>query len=288
MLNHRLKKIINHLICPTCHGHLDIISSGLSCNVCKKIYPEKNGRLYFLDVPANSTDPMDIIKERLKRFLGKWYYRIGVDLLSPNFPFNYGSTVTSIVNPSDKLVVDIGSGNNRISPEVICVDMFDYKEVDLVCDVLRLPFASESVDACVTRSMIEHIPNPPAVVEEFHRVTMQGGYGIHLIPFLMPFHASPYDYQRYTNKGAELLFGRWKLVEQRSPFGPFSLMVNILVELGSILTSFGLEKLRAPSYFFWCLILFPIKFFDYPFRTKTFFSLSPSILTIVVKQSEDK
>lgn len=288
MLNHRLKKIINHLVCPSCHGHLDLISSGVSCGRCKKNYPEKDGRLYFLDVPVSSTDSMDVIKERLKRLLGKWYYRIGVDLLSPNFPFDYGAAVSSIVDPKTNLVVDIGSGNNRISSDAICVDLFDYQEVDIVCDVLRLPFACESIDACVTRSMLEHIPDPSAVVDEFQRVTRQGGYGVHLIPFMMPFHASPYDYQRYTNKGAELLFAKWRLVEQSSPFGPFSLMVNILVELGSILSSFGLEKLKAPSYFFWCLVLFPVKFLDFPFRKKAFFSLSPSILTVVKNNLESE
>jgi len=59
---------------------------------------------------------------------------------------------------------------------VIGVDLFDYDAADVVCDLAALPFADGSIDACVSRSVLEHVPDPPTVMEQCHRVTRSGGW----------------------------------------------------------------------------------------------------------------
>lgn len=282
--NPRLERVRTSLICPACRGELVFAGTGAKCTECAAAYPLRGGKLFFLPLSGDSVDLMDQIKERMKRKLGKWYYRIGVDLLSPNYPFDYAAAVRKVLDPARQLVIDVGAGNNRVDEHILCLDMFDYGAVDIVCDVANLPFRDASIDGCVSRSMLEHVPMPERVVAEFYRVTRQGGTGVHLIPFMMPFHASPYDFQRYTHKGAALLFEGWKLLEQYAPTGPFSLLTNIVVEFVSIALSFGNGRVKAILYFLSCLLFFPLKFLDAPFvRRPAFLTLAPSILSVVRK-----
>jgi ubiquinone/menaquinone biosynthesis C-methylase UbiE len=242
--------------------------------------------LYFVEHPGETSDPQDRLKERLKRFLGKYYYTIGVNILAPNFPFNYRKAILDRLDPAQQVVVDIGSGNHRVHEEIICVDLFDYEAVDIVCDVEALPFRAESIDACVSRSMLEHVPNPHRVVSEFQRITRPAGLGLHLIPFLMPFHASPHDFQRYTDRGAALLFQDWDLVEQTAPTGPVSALLNVLVEFLAILFSFGRSDIKSILYLAFCALLFPVKYLDAPFvHRRAFLTVAPNILTVVRKMN---
>lgn len=108
---------------------------------------------------------------------------------------------------------------------------------------------------------------------------------MHLIPFLYPFHASPYDFQRYTHKGQQTLFKGWKVIEQTNPTGPVTLGLVSLIEFLSILFSFGQEKIKSGLTLVFCLFLFPLKFLDFPFvNRKSFFPLAPTLF-IVVKKS---
>lgn len=281
----RLEKIKPALACPNCHGELAFTATAALCAPCSATYSIKAGKIYFVAVPAKSEDAQDQLKERLKRLLGKYYYSVGVDILAPNYPFNFARVVRRHIDPATHLVVDVGSGNNRIAETVICLDLFDYDNVDVICDVYKLPFKPGSVDAFVSRSMLEHVPYPAKVVEQFHRFSKAEALGLHLIPFMMPFHASPYDFQRYTHKGAEVLFHDWNIVEQSTPTGPISLLLNITVEFFSILFSFGNARMKAMVYFGACAIVFPLKFLDVLFiNRKSFITMAPSILTVVRKR----
>lgn len=284
--NPRLERIRHLLACPGCRGTLRFEPAVATCDGCGKHYPERAGKLYFVAQPAQTEDAQAHLKERLKQWLGRYYYSIGVNVLAPNYPFNYRRAILRRVDPAREIVVDVGSGNHRVHHDLICIDLFDYAAVDIVCDVAALPFRDGSVDACVSRSMLEHVTEPQRVVAEFHRVTRPDGMGLHLIPFLMPFHASPYDFQRYTDRGAALLFRDWELVEQYPPTGPVSTLLNVLVEFLAILFSFGSARAKALLYFGFCGLLFPLKYLDAPFvNRRAFLTLAPGILTIVRKPS---
>jgi SAM-dependent methyltransferase len=281
-LNARLARVKSILICPRCAGEL-VFGPAATCGRCGTVYPIRDGRIYFTEAPA-STDSLDRLKGRLKRHLGRYYYRIGVTILAPTYPFNYRRWVRRHVNPDTQVVVDVGCGNHRIDEDVIGLDLVDYEAVDIVCDLRTLPFRPDSVDAFVSRGLLEHVPDPARVVAELARCTRPGGKGLHLIPFLFPFHASPHDFHRYTHKGLQLLFADWTIVDQTNPTGPVTLWLIATIELLSVLLSFGSERLRPYVYLLLCGVLFPLKFLDAPFvNRQSLLTLAPTIATVVRK-----
>ena len=287
MSNPRLARLRHVLACPACRGDLAFEPDRVHCAGCARGYPIRNGKIYFVDVPQRS-DLLDDLKGRLKRSLGIWYYRVGVTILGPTYPFSFGKMIRRHLDPSRQIVVDAGSGNHRIDENIICIDLFDYDAVDVICDLSRLPFQASSIDAFVTRSVLEHVADILPVVQSFNECTKPGGMGIHLIPFLFPSHASPGDYQRYTHEGQARLFRDWHVTEQFNATGPATLFVLILTEFLSVLLSFGHRKLQAVLYLATCGILCPIKFLDVFFaRRKSFMSMAPSIVSVITKPEAD-
>jgi SAM-dependent methyltransferase len=286
-LNARLERLKPALSCPNCCGGLDFKNTSATCRECSAVYPIRNGRIYFVNVPEH-TDELDKIKGRLKKWLGKYYYDIGIKIFAPTYPFDYIGWIRRYLNPATQIVVDVGCGNQRIDEHIICLDFFDYDAVDIVCDLSALPFKPNSVDAYVSRSVLEHVPNPSGIVAHFHRCTKVGGLGLHLIPFLFPFHASPSDFQRYTHKGLEMLFREWEIVEQTNATGPITLGLLNTIEFLSIMFSLGQAQVKAFIYLLLCSLLFPLKYLDALFvNRKSFLSMAPSIFTVVRKHGQD-
>jgi len=284
--NKRLEKLKPLLACPLCGGDLAFDSEEASCRKCFAVYPIRDGKIFFVAIPSRENN-LDDFKGRLKKWLGKYYYKIGVNFLAPTYPFDYTKRIRQRLNPSDQIVVDVGCGNHRIDQDIIGLDLFDYDAVDVVCDLNSLPFKPLSVDAFVSRSVLEHVRNPAKIMRQFHRCTKVGGFTMHLIPFLFPFHASPYDFQRYTHKGHETLFEGWEILEQSNPTGPVTLVLLCIIEFLSILISLGHEKVKTYVYLCLCAILFPFKYMDAPFvNRKSFLTLAPSIFTVARKDEE--
>lgn len=279
----RLERAKSALACPACGGDLDFGSTEAGCTGCSKRYAIRNGKIYFVPVP-DRRDELDSLKGALKRMLGRRYYSVGVHVFAPTYPFNYARRVRRHLDPARHIVVDAGCGNNRFDEDVIGLDVFDYPEVDLVCDLKALPFRVESVDAFVSRSVLEHVPDPWGVVREFHRCTRAGGFGVHALPFLFPFHASPGDFYRFTDRGARELFAGWRVVEQENLTGPVTLALLVGIEFASSLLAGPRPRLKAWLYLALCGVLFPLKYLDFPFvGRKRFASLAPTLVTVVRK-----
>jgi len=101
------------------------------------------------------------------------------------------------LNPSPRRVVDVGSGNARITAAIAAkspadaviyaVDMstsmlaFAQRRLPpegslcLVADAKRLPFPDGTVDLVVTNSLVHHIPDPRSLFQEIARVVAPGG-----------------------------------------------------------------------------------------------------------------
>jgi SAM-dependent methyltransferase len=279
----RLEKARAALACPACSGALDFGAEGARCAVCDASYPIRRGKLYFTH-PPGTQDDLDSLKHRLKGLLGKLYYSVGVTLLAPTYPFRYRAAIERHCDPGKALCVDIGCGNHRVSDDLVCVDIFDYDAVDIVCDLSALPFKADSVDAFVSRSVLEHLPRVSAVVSQLKRCTRPGGVSMHLIPFLFPYHASPGDYQRYTHSGAANLFGGWELLEQRSATGPMTLLLLWFIEFFSTVLGAGNQRARSYVYLALCVVLWPLKFLDLPFVGRSsFLGMAPTIWTVMRK-----
>lgn len=166
------------------------------------------------------------------------------------------------------IVVNIGSGTNRIGEGVINLDIYPFKNVDVVADIRKLPFKDGSLDMVVCESVLEHVPRPGAVIEEINRVVKAGGYIYISVPFLYPFHASPDDYQRWSKNGLRQAFLTFEEIASGMRAGPMAALQGVLMHILAIPFSLGLK----PLYIFWSqvfmVVLAPLKILD------VFFSFS--------------
>jgi len=282
-LSARVSRFLPALACPACGASLENSAEALRCTGCGAAYPVRDGRIYFRSVAARS-DPMDSLKGRLKKLLGRWYYTIGVRVFAPTYPFAFARRLRRQVDPARQLVVDAGCGVHRCDENALGLDIDEYAAVDIVCDLQALPFKPGSLDAIVTRSVLEHVPDPEAIVGGFLRCTRSGGVGMHQVPFLFPFHASPHDYRRFTHMGLQQLFAKWKMMEQVNSGGPVSLALLATIELVSALLSFGRPGPKSAVYLVLCALLFPLKILDAPFIARAaMLPMAPSIFVHVVK-----
>lgn len=74
-----------------------------------------------------------------------------------------------------------------------------------LCDLTRIPKPDASYDSILCNAVLEHVPNPEGVMSEFRRLLVPGGHLTISVPFLQPFHPTPYDFRRYTRSGLEQL-----------------------------------------------------------------------------------
>jgi len=280
----RLHRVRPYLACPGCRSELADAGAALACTSCGRSYAVRDGRIYFRE-PMAAEDALDTVKGRLKRALGPLYYTVGVQVLGPNFPFDYRGKILAHVDPASTLVIDLGAGNRRVSDAIVTLDAGAYDAVDIVADLTALPFKSGSIACFASRSVLEHVPDLPIAIAEIQRCTRPGGLSIHYTPFLFPYHASPHDYQRFTHTGFARLFADWRLVEQYNTSGPVSLALILLAETGATVLSGGVESIKPYVYLLCCLVLFPFKVLDWPFIGRpSMMGLAATMVTVVRKR----
>lgn len=82
----------------------------------------------------------------------------------------------------------------------------DPKEIDVVCDALKLPFKNQSFDTYVSLEVVEHVPDLQKFFKEASRVLKKGGKCITVSPFLYREHGGKEkDFQRITKGGYYVL-----------------------------------------------------------------------------------
>lgn len=167
--------------------------------------------------------------------------------------------------PPGTVVVDVGSGPERLGKEFINVDIFPFPEVDIVADASKLPFADNSISAIVTESMLEHVADPHIVASEIVRVLKPAGYLYVSLPFIHPYHASPDDFNRWTTSGLKHLFKELEIVESGVRSGPLSALLMFLAYWFGVILSFGSKKLAPFITHFLMLVMGPFKFLDFLF-----------------------
>jgi SAM-dependent methyltransferase len=83
-----------------------------------------------------------------------------------------------------------------------------YAEQTYVCDLSAIPVDAGRYDAVIFNQVMEHLPEPGAVLAELHRILKPGGTLLYTGPFFYEEHEQPYDYFRYTRYGARHLIER--------------------------------------------------------------------------------
>lgn len=62
----------------------------------------------------------------------------------------------------------------------------------------KIPLEDDSADCAICTEVLEHCPDPEAVLKEIHRVLKPAGCLLVTVPFIWPLHDVPYDEYRYT------------------------------------------------------------------------------------------
>jgi len=103
------------------------------------------------------------------------------------------------------IVLDVGGGRRRgvfKEPNNATWIAFDM-EREFLPTVLGnagyLPFKEECFDCVKCTELLEHVEHPEMVVKEIGRVLKTSGVLILSVPFNIPIHADPCDFQRFTD-----------------------------------------------------------------------------------------
>jgi SAM-dependent methyltransferase len=93
-------------------------------------------------------------------------------------------------------------------------------KADMHYDGERFPLPDESFDTVLCVQVLEHTPNPHALMTEMARVLGQDGLLILSAPFSFRLHEEPHDYQRFSPHGLrELCTGAGFAIEEIAPHG---------------------------------------------------------------------
>lgn len=111
-------------------------------------------------------------------------------------------------------ILDLGAGNvlryKSLFKEADQYLTQDHKEAanhkhDFVCDASKVPASDASFDNIICTQVLEHVPDPFAIMAEIARLLKPGGFLILSVPQANEIHEAPYDFFRYTKYGiAEL------------------------------------------------------------------------------------
>lgn len=164
------------------------------------------------------------------------------------------------------VVLNIGSGRSSFGGNVINLDIERTNEVDIIGDVMKLPLWNGCVDGGIISNVLEHVREPRMAAAEIYRVLRPGGFVYVEVPFLVPYHAHPADFQRYTLFGLQELFRSFEVVDRGVVAGPGSSLAQILRITFAVGLSFGNQFVYKvlTRLFGWLLV--PVKYADVLFE----------------------
>jgi SAM-dependent methyltransferase len=184
-------------------------------------------------------------------------------------------------NNSNPFVLDVGCGNKPYT------DLFEgcqYKGMDcttvnsspdIIGDASNIPLESNTVDIVFSTQVLEHVPEPQAMLKECYRVLKPGGFLILTCPFYWPLHEEPFDFYRFTKYGLENLllhtgFSSWDLKADGGSWAQIFLSINLQLR----------KKYLAPL---WVIINIVGELLDKLDYTES----SPANYTLIAKKSQN-
>ena len=165
--------------------------------------------------------------------------------------------------------LQVGSGNVRLHPAIVNLDLAHNPSLDCCGRAEKLPFRSESFSLLVSQEVLEHVQDPQAALQEMYRVLARHGRLYCQVPFIIGYHPGPTDFWRFSREGIR------EIVEQAGftgaevgiSVGPCFGFYRIAVEFGSVLASRMWPRLYLPAKGLLALLLAPVKWFDPLLRT---------------------
>ena len=122
--------------------------------------------------------------------------------------------------------IDVGAGSAKYSDiikthasEYVAFDIMPGKNIDVVGDVLNMPFENDSFDTVISTQVLEHVEKPWVMVKEITRILKSGGVCLLSAPLMVPYHPAPQDYFRFTHVGMRSLFQNDFEIIECQPYG---------------------------------------------------------------------
>jgi len=271
---------VNRLLCcPRCHSklHLNetpIRCSGIACVYSKTGFPRAAGQPVLIDFERSIFERTAYKDDRGSVFerddSGRGYalrLRRMLTGSNPVTPEKSKEMIQLLGCETHRPVVlvigggAIGAGTDPLYTaqgiEIVGTDVYASTNTDVVADGHFLPFQNETFDAVWIQAVLEHVLDPPAVVEEIHRVLKPGGIVYADTPFIQQVHEQAYDFTRFTLSGHRWLFRRFEEIDS----GPVGGAGKALVwSIRYVALSLGLNTRLATLAalpFFW------LRFIDY-------------------------
>ena len=207
------------------------------------------------------------LQSYLKRF-GRGYYLL-LQILGPVISSSaFRKTARKCLGQygaHDSIIVNIGSGPRHFKgrKDIINVDVFAFAEVDIVADAGNLPIEDQSVDLVINVAMLEHVVDPGGIVREMRRILKPDGKILAYAPFIVPYHAAPHDFHRWTEHGVARLFSQFEHVDIAVGCGPTSGLLYVLEEWLAIFFSLGCKPAHDVLFLTFMIILSPFKYLDF-------------------------
>lgn len=268
-------RILPLLACPYCRRPCKSRNESLACTHCKKTYPLKGGVPFFLPQTLHhryaeeAATPVNRLKGELKKYPVLFQFLHTVIGSVSYFGLSARGALERAFGSlkcSGKVIINVGSGVKRIHREVINLDVFPLKGVNVVADAAALPFSDATVDMVISESVLEHVPDAEAAIREMTRVIRPGGYLYVSIPFIMGFHASPNDYLRLTHAGLRQKFADFEPLRIGMIGGPASALVTFLMYFLALPFSVISESVYNVMTYVFLVALSPLRFLDVLFN----------------------
>jgi len=142
--------------------------------------------------------------------------------------------ISRLPNRTRLRVLDVGCGSKPYYALVasrasayVGTDVKRSQSVDVLSVAERLPFRSDTFDLVLCTQVLEHVLQPPAVVEEIRRVLTPGGVLL-LSTHGIWFKHEKWDFWRWTDMGLRVLLSGYQEVEIRNCGGSMVCLFQIL------------------------------------------------------------
>ncbi len=117
---------------------------------------------------------------------------------------NYHPDIVEYISRPGSIGLDIGCGlRDTLFANMVTQDIYPSPTATLITrpETRKLPFADNSFDLIVLDSVLEHVPDPVAMLAEARRLLKPGGRIHGDAPFLQPLHLEPHHYFNFTPFG---------------------------------------------------------------------------------------